>query len=298
MPGYFWVAVGGALALSIGSLLGKAVVRYRICDAGLITWSQGLATAGVAGSLCALLRVPFPRTHWFPLACLAACIILASWLLNHALQEGDASTVVPLMGLKIPLTALLAWVFLGETATARTWSAVACSALAVSLFGVGRQRRTEGGHGYRPVTAIYFVVLSCLLFGASDVIAKRALDGVTPLPLLLWSNVLWAPVAAAMLTRPCYRQYRVTPLDMVLLTMRGVLVLGAVLGLYSAFRMAGRVILPNVIYGARGFFALVAGYILSKTLRLPMERQSGAVYALRLAGTILLAAAVFLSMAK
>jgi len=298
MPGYFWVALGGALALSIGSLLGKALVRYRICDAGLITWSQGLATAGVAGGLCALLRVPFPQTHGFPIACLAACIILASWLLNHALQEGDASTVVPLMGLKIPLTAMLAWVFLGETATARTWSAVACSALAVSLFGVGRQRLTEGGHGYRPVTAISFVVLSCLLYGTSDVIAKRALDGVAPLALLLWSNVLWAPVAAAMLARPYYRQYRVTPLDMVLLTMRGVLVLGAVLGLYSAFRMAGGVILPNVIYGTRGLFALVAGYILSKTLRLPMERQSGAVYALRLAGTILLAAAVFLTMAK
>ena len=72
MPGYFWVALGGALALSAASLLGKALVRYRLCDAGLITWGQGLATAAVAGVLCAWLRVPFPRTHWFPIACLAA----------------------------------------------------------------------------------------------------------------------------------------------------------------------------------------------------------------------------------
>jgi drug/metabolite transporter (DMT)-like permease len=297
MPGYVWVSLGGALALAFGSLLGKALVRYRICDAGLITWSQGLATAAVAGGLCVVLRLPFPRTHWFPIACLAACIILASWLLNHALQEGDASTVVPLMGLKIPLTALLAWAFLGEIATARTWAAVACSALAVSLFGVGRQKPSQGGHGYHPLAAIVFVVLACLSYGISDVMAKRALDGVEPLPLLLWSNVFWAPVAAAMLARPYYRQYRVALLDVGLLTLRGVLVLGSVLALYFAFRMAGGVILPNVIYGTRGVFALAAGYVLNKTLRLPMERQSGVIYALRLAGTILLAAAVFLSLA-
>jgi hypothetical protein len=174
---------------------------------------------------------------------------------------------------------------------------VAGSARAVSLFGVGRQKPSQGGHGYRPHAAITFVVLSCLFYGASDVIAKRTLEGVAPLSLLLWSNVLWAAVAAAMLARPYYRQYRVKAVDVGLLTLRGVLVLGSLLGLYSAFLMAGGVILPNVIYGTRGFFALLVGYVLNKSLRLPMERQSGAVYALRLVGTILLVAAVFLTMA-
>lgn len=297
MSGYLWVALGGALLLSLESLLGKAMMRYRICDAGLITWSQGLATAGVAGLICVLLRIPFPLTHWLPIVCVGACIIPAAWLLNHALQEGDASTVVPLMGLKIPLTALLAYLFLGETATLGIWIAVACSALAVALFGAGRQLPTQGGHGYRPFATIVFVVLSCLFYGISDVIAQSTFDGVTPLAMLLWSNILWAPVAVPMLVRPYYRQYRIATLDICLLVMRGVLLLGAVLGLYSAFRMAGGVILPNVIYGTRGLFALVAGYILGKTLRLPMERQSGFIYVLRLIGTVLLAGAVFISMA-
>ncbi len=48
MPDHMWVSLGGAPALAIGSLLGKVLLRYRICDAGLITWSQGLATAVVA----------------------------------------------------------------------------------------------------------------------------------------------------------------------------------------------------------------------------------------------------------
>ena len=185
--------------------------------------------------------------------------------------------------------------WLDESASLRTWLAVAGSALAVSLFGVGNPEPAQGGHGCRPVAAILLVVLSCLFYGISDVIAMRALDGVDAVSLLLWSNVLWAPVAAVMLAQPRYRKYRVTALDAGLLTLRGMFVLGAVLGLYSAFRMAGGVILPNVIYGTRGFFALAAGYLLSRMLRLPLERQSGAVYALRLAGTLLLAAAVFLA---
>lgn len=296
MPGYFWISIGGSMGLALASLLGKALMRYRICDAGLITWGQGLATAVVAGILCLLLEAPFPRSQWLQVLCVAACIMIAVWMLNHALQEGDASTVVPLMGLKIPLTAFMAYIFLRETPTAGTWSAVACSGLAVGLFGAGRQNPSEGGHGHRPVIAIVFVVLSCLFYGISDVIAGHAIKSVSPRAILLWSNVLWAPVAVVMLARPYYRQYRVAPLDACLFAVRAILVLGSVFGLYTAFRMAGGVIVPNVIYGTRGIFALAAGYMLNRTLRVPMERQSPAVYGLRLAGMILLALGIFLSL--
>jgi len=89
MPGYFWVSLGGALALSLGSLLGKALMRYRICDAGLITWQQGLATAAVAGGLCVALRLPFPKAQWFPVVCLSCCVI--SSLTGHCVCRWNSS---------------------------------------------------------------------------------------------------------------------------------------------------------------------------------------------------------------
>ncbi|MBN1558029.1 MAG: hypothetical protein JW951_07775 [Lentisphaerae bacterium] len=297
VPLYVWVALAGALSLTVGSMIGKVLLRYRICDAGLITWGQGLAAATFALILCAVLRLPFPAARVLPVMGVAASFMLAAWLLNHALLEGDASTVVPLVGLKIPITALLAYVWLDEAAGPATWLAVLCSGLAVSLFGAGRQAPAQGGHGYRPVVSIVFVILACFFFALADVIAKRTLDGITPLTLLLWSNALWMPVGGLMLLRPHFRRYRVTPLDIGLLGLRGLCVLGGVFGLYTAFRLADGVIVPNVIYGARGFFALAAGYVLNKTLHRPLERQSNAVYALRLAATLLLAAAVFLVIA-
>jgi drug/metabolite transporter (DMT)-like permease len=297
MPNYAWVALAGALALSLASLVGKLVLRYRICDAGLVTWGQGLAAAVLAGGLCAAFRIPFPVVYALPIACLAVAIMLASWFLNLALQEGDASTVVPLMGLKIPLTSLLAYVWLAEEAHWTTWLAVLFSGLAVSLFGAGRQQPAQGGHGYHPVAAIVLVVVSCLLYAVSDIIAKKTMQGVSPLALLLWSNVLWAPVAGGALIHPYYRRYRVTLLDIGLFVLRGTLVLGAVFALYKAFQMAGGVIIPNVIYGTRGFFAMAAGFLLGRTLRLPFERQTGIIYSLRLMGALLLFGAVFLAVA-
>jgi uncharacterized membrane protein len=295
MPDYVWISLGGALALALSSLVGKAVARYRICDPGLTTWLQGLVTAGLAGILCVLLRCPFPWAFGLPVASLALCNVLAMWLLNHALQEGDASTVIPLMGLKIPMTALLASVWLGEAASPRTWVAVACSGLAMSLFGSGKQGVAQGGHGYRPMFAMILVLFSTLAYSVSDLIAGRILDDVNPISILLWSSILWAPLSGCLLALPRYRQYRIARLDVLLLALRGSLVLAAVYGLYTAFRLADGVILPNVVYGARGLFAVAAGYALNRSLKVPMERQIGPVYAARAIGTALLSAAVFLA---
>jgi hypothetical protein len=199
------------------------------------------------------------------------------------------------MGIKIPLTGLLAVAWLGEAASLSTWVAVICSGLAVSLFGMGGQEPAQGGHGYRPAVAVVFVLLSSLAYAVSDLIAKRALDGVDPVSLVLWSNVGWAPLSAAMLMHPRYRKYRIKPLDGAVLFLRGGLVLGAVLGLYVAFRMAGGVILPNVVYGTRGFFALAAGYVLNRAGHVPMERQSQLTYAFRAIGAALLFTAVLVA---
>lgn len=295
MPDYMWISLGGAFALALSALVAKAVIRYRICDAGLITWIQGLAIALLAGVLCFVFRRPFPWLQGHLVACLALSTLLATWCVNCALQEGDASSVVPLMGVKIPLTAVLATVWLGETASPRTWLAVVCSGSAVALFGIGSQSPAQGGHGRRPVVAMVLVMISTLLYSISDLIAKRALDGLDPLTLLLWSSVLWGPAAVCLLALPRYRQYRVAPLDVTLLMLCGGLTLAAVGGLYTAFRLADSVILPNVVYGTRGFFALAAGYVLNRRLKVPMERQAGSVYAARVLGAVLLFLAVLLA---
>lgn len=62
-----------------------------------------------------VLRVPFPAPAVWPLLGVVAAAQIAIWAVNRALQEGDLSTVVPLLSLRIPLAAAMAVFFLGET---------------------------------------------------------------------------------------------------------------------------------------------------------------------------------------
>lgn len=286
MPEYVGLALMGAVAMALSSLMGKLIVRYRICDAGLLTWGQGIAVAVAAAVLAGLTATPFPVAAWRLFVVTAIAIIAATWMLNHALQEGDVSTVVPLMGTKIPITALLAVLWMGESASGRIWFAVILSGAAVALFGVGKQRHAEGGHGRRPGVAILLALAAASGYAVSDVAARQVLAGTTPFALVLWLNILWAPISGIMLARPYYRQYRVTWLDAVMLLARGLLAMVAVMALYAAFDKANGVIVPNIVFGFQGFFALIGGWLLNRTLSLPLERQSLSIYCLRILGTV------------
>jgi len=286
------ISLAAALALALSALLGKVLLRYRICDAGLVTWGQGVAISIISAGACLVLRVPLPGAGWLPVITLTAVLAIATRLLNQALQEGDASTVVPLLGLKIPASGLMAWLVLGERISAAVWLAVICSAAAVALFGIGRQEVSQGGHGRHPAVAVVLSVITAVLFSGADIVARTSESVIDPLGLVLWSNVVWGPVSALMLTGSKFRKYKVKRLDIGLFTLGAVFVTGAMLGLYYAFQLADSVIMPNVIMGTRGLFALIAGYALNKVARVPLERQRGLVYIYRMLGTLLILAAL------
>ncbi len=294
MDSYLWFALGASLALALSALLGKVMLRYRICDAGLVTWGQGVAVAVISLVAAAVMRVPLPSGNWGLVVSMAVVLLIATRLLNWALQEGDASTVVPLLGLKIPIASVLSWLLLGERASAAVWLAVVASAGAVALFGVGRQEKAQGGHGHKPVIAVMLAVCVALFYSMADILAKVSASSMSTVTVVLWSNVLWGPVSALALMSKKYRMYRVQAVDYGMFTLGGAFVVGAMLSLYYAFSVADSVILPNVIMGTRGIFALVAAYALGKAMKVPMERQSGMVYLCRAIGTLLLLATLLL----
>ena len=294
IPTYVWFAVLAAFTASCYSLTAKIIVRYRICNASLITWGMGLGVAAASGILWLFLRPPFPTAALLPLLGLTVSILLANWLLNLALQEGDASTVTPLMGTKIPMIALLAFLIFDETHSPVTYLAVILAAAAVALFALGPQQRAQGGHGRHPLIAVTYACLSALCYCFCDICGKFALTTAGPVTLALYANMLAGIVCLLMVFKPSYRIYRIALPDVALFLLSGIFFTATITSFLQAIDQAGGVTVPNIIFAVRGFIILVIGYLLNRTLRIPIERQPGVVYLLRTLGTIILFVAILI----
>jgi hypothetical protein len=284
------------LGLAARSLVSKSLLRYRICDSGLVTWGIGLAAGLLGGAVWLVLRPPFPWRAVWPILGVVATVQAASWFVNRAIQEGDLSTVAPLLSVKIPMAAVLAFLVLGETYGPATYGAVGLAAAGAVLFGVGRPRPAQGGHGTPPVVAILLACAGAAAFAMADQFAQLGLNRSEGLGFLLWTLMLRGAFCGVMIARPAYRRYRVTGLDWLLFLVGGGVTVGALGSLYQAFRVSDSVTLTNVILGMRGLFGLFLGATLGRLLRVPLESQPARIYFLRAFGTGLLFLAILIAL--
>lgn len=291
-------ALIAALSLGMYSVLAKVLVRYRLCDPGLVTWGIGLGTGAVSLVILLIHPYPFPREALWYLILMAGVVLLGHWLLSKAMQEGDASTVVPLLSLKIPFTAILSIWMLRETHPASVYLAVGVSALGVALFGIGRQQKAQGGYGRHPLLAVALACGSALAYALFDQITKLGLAHAEPLPLAVWMNVMVGGLCLALMSRKHYRRYRIRGVDWALFLLGGVLMMAGSWTFLAAIQKADGVTIPNILLGTRGFFALAMGFALGRAIKIPMERQSGMIYLLRLVGTLLLFGGILLVLLK
>lgn len=296
MPDYVLLSILAAIALGGYSVLTKTLLRYRFCNAGLVTSGLAIATGLVSALVLLAMRSSFPTEVTVSTLCLAVIALGAQLALSLALQEGDTSTVVPLLSLKIPLVAVLSLFILGESHPPGVYGAAAIAALGVAFFGVGRQQKAQGGFGRHPVLAVALACLSALLYALLDQVAKRALSQTNPLVLALWVNLVAGCICLPMLLRPHYRKYRLSKADLLFFAVGGVLMCGGIASFFGALHFSDGVLIPNIVLSTRGFFALMMGFTLGQALKIPMERQPKSVYALRTAGSFLLLAGLIIAL--
>jgi len=296
MPDFVLYSILAAIALGGYSVLIKIILRYRLCDAGLVTWGLGIGTGIVSLIVLIVGKYTFPTDALLATIKLAALALGAHWFLSRALQEGDASTVIPLLSLKIPLVAVLSIFILGEHHTPRVYLAAVVAAIGVAMFGVGRQERAQGGYGRHPFLAITLAFMSALLYALLDQAAKQTLAYTSPVKLALWVNIMTACACLIMLLHPHYRPYRLARLDLVLFLLGGGLMFGGIMLFFHALDLSDGVTIPNIVLGTRGFFALLIGFTVGQALKIPMEKQPHKIYLLRIVGSILLLTGLVISL--
>jgi hypothetical protein len=85
-----------------------------------------------------------------------------------------------------------------------------------------------------------------------------------------------------------FKKYIIKPIDIVGFVLCAAMVTIGIAFYFASIQTSGKITTPNIILASRGFIVLLAGFILNKMLRIPIERQSNKIYVLRLIATCML----------
>ena len=107
------IVLGAAFAFAVTAILTKTLTRTESTFAILFWMNAMQLVANLAGSDPSVWS-RIDRAHALPLAAICTVGLLSHFCLTNAYRAGDATMVVPLDFLRIPLIAVVGWQVYGE----------------------------------------------------------------------------------------------------------------------------------------------------------------------------------------
>jgi drug/metabolite transporter (DMT)-like permease len=232
-----------------------------------------------------------------PLAGSIGCYLASQVTLLAALRRADASRVVPLLGLKIVMLALLVTFLLRTPLDPQQWFAVGASVVAAAVL--------QGRRDPVPAAVVALMLATCLGFAVADLMIVRLIDVVhaaAPDRSRLWASSLalvatyascgllalpFVLVMAVMAVRGPRRagEWRAA-------TWYGGVWLGGMAALYACFGLLGPVF-GNVLQSSRGVLAVIFGAALAHLGWHELEQQvDRATLVRRVAAALLMTGAI------
>lgn len=241
---------------------------------------------------------------WQPATC--AALFFTGQVFTFAALAGDVSLATPVLGLKIIFVAGASSLLLAEAVRPAWWFAALLATAAVALLQATPRgapvvappaslRSAPSLAAQKPARTILLATLAALAFAFCDVLVQRFTPGWGPgrfLPItfgtvMLFSFALIPFFQAPLRTLPTAAWRWLVP--------------GAVLLALQAASMAftlgthGRATAANILYSTRGLWSVLAIGLLGAWLGTAGEKRlPPAVFRRRLAGSVLMLAAVFL----
>lgn len=228
-----------------------------------------------------------------PLVGSIACYVGSQAALLAALRRADASRVVPLLGLKIVMLALLVTFLLGTPLDARQWFAVGLSVVAAAIL--------QGPLHPASATVLTLMLAACLGFAAADLLIIRLIDALQA--AVPGAARPWASGLAVTMTYACCGGLAVLLLpraapreraDWRVASGYALILLMGMATLYVCFGLLG-VVFGNVLQSSRGLFAVAIGAVLAHLGWHELEQRiDRATLLWRVASAILMTAAIAL----
>jgi len=283
--------LGSGIIYVVGALLLK-----RAADLGGDVWRTvracNFTTAALFVPMILLGGTVRPAHDFWQPALAAALFVTGQVLSLLALNIGDVSVATPVLGVKIPLVALLTTVLLGERIGAGLWAAAMLSSVAIALLNFSR------AHPHQRIgLTILLATLAAMAYALFDVLVQKwspAWGAGRFLPIMMTFVAVYS-----LGLRPFgeeRRRLRVKPNPQSSVWLAGgAACLGVQASLFvSSIAVFGQAAVANVLYSSRGLWSVVGVWLAGHWFANREQDHGARVLAWRLIGAALLMAAILI----
>ena len=287
MPSYVLLTLAAAWLHALSFTLAKRLWVYSRDPFQISILSQ------VACGVLALLALPWAGTHAITampgtLAAIGVCVVAGQVFFILALRHGDASFVVPMLGLKLFAVAGFSALWLAETYEPLVYLGAAGAFASLFLLSDGKFKGS--------LRSALFVIAAALLYGLTDVLLVGAIRaGISPLEIGVYSLLVPATITLPVTLMLLPGRWRISrPFGRALGAYASIQVAGMVF-LMLAFGLAGKATIVNIVQTSRGLWVLAVVYGMGRLGMAGVERLTGAQYRKRAVGALLLMASLSLA---
>jgi drug/metabolite transporter (DMT)-like permease len=281
-------ALVSAVVYSLGSLLIK-----RALTEGVSPWRVPVTLSWVAGILFIPLfftgePLPELRMLWLPVLS-AFCWFAGNYLQSKALIGGDVSLVGPFTGMKPVLTALILTLIFGVSVPVVTWIAGGLVLIALLIMRTpNSDQRTSFS------TTLFTTLAAMILFSLNDTLFQYG-GKVFGVFRLIAAVHLLAAILCLSLRHRFEKSFRDIPVKGRTFLLAGIaLFIIPTLLLPYAFGRYGNAAELNVLYSSRALWSIMLVWVLGRYIGNREHLHSRTVLLLRLAGSLILMAAIAL----
>lgn len=293
-------AIAASVFFSIFTFVAKYVISKKMSSFISFIYMQGILIV-VLFPIMSYMLVPeqifLPPAEIIPYAYISgATSIVAYLLMYYGLTRYDASSAVPVIGVKPVFVIPLSFIFLREFygfdvvlwilmamvgAIMTTWD----EAISVrQLFSLKNK-------------ALWIFLASALLYTAGNVAVKPAMSLVSNFNFLIWRELGWFGVLLALMPVVFHEE----DWESLKKEWKGALgaVLLAILAQYFAYilmfySLGFSVQISEGLSGSQGIFAVIIGFLLSKTKsQMAPERHSNRIYLMRMLGALMILLGIY-----